>query len=120
MSLPVGLVLCLYPYSGLSGLLVKCGVPVLLPETETGPSGLYRAMEERTVSSHVLLLTGTVMSQNPGIPVSGGNLVSCVQDADNGSTPSVPPDWQLSFVLPDRQLSSVPSPDGRDSEILAN
>ena len=111
MSLPVGLILCLYPYSGLSGLPVKCGVPVLLPETETGPSGLYRAVEECIVSSPVLLLTGIVMSQNPGIPVSGGNPVSCVQAADNGSTP---------FIPPDRQLSSVSGSDGRDSEILAN
>ena len=91
-----------------------------LPETETGPSGMYRVVEERTVSSHVLLLTGTVMSQNPRIPVSGGNPISCVQVADNGSTPSISPDWKLSSVLPDRQLSSVPVPHGRDSEILAN
>ena len=92
MSLPVGLVLCLYPYSGLSGLLVKYEVPVWLPETETGLSDLYRAVEERTVSSPVMLLIGTVLSQNPGIPVFGGNPSSCVQAADNGSTPSVPPD----------------------------
>ena len=82
-----------------------------LPEIETGLTGLYRAVEERTVSSPVLLLTGTVMSQNPGIPVSGGNPSLCVQVVDNGSTPS---------VSPDRQLSSVPSPDGRDSGTLAN
>ena len=63
-----------------------------LPETETGLSGPYRAVEERIVSSHVLLLTGTVLSQNPGIPVSRGNPSSCVQAADNDSTPSVPPD----------------------------
>ena len=82
-----------------------------LPETETGPSGMYRAVEECTVSSPVLLLTGTMMSQNPRIPFSGGNPVSCVQAADNGSTPSVPPD---------RKLSYVPSPDGRDSGTLVN
>ena len=91
-----------------------------LLETETGLSGLYRAVEERTVSSLVLLLTGTVLFENPGIPVSEDNPVSCVQAADNGSTPSVPPDWKLSSVLPDRQLSSVSGPDGRDSEILTN
>ena len=111
MSLPVGLVLCLYPYSGLSSLPVRCGVPMWLLETETGLSGLYCAVEARTVSSPVLLLIGTVLSQNPGIPVSGGNPVSCAQAAYNGSTPS---------ILLDRQLSSVPGPDGRDSEILAN
>ena len=99
---------------------MKWEVPVQLPKTETGPSGLYCAVEERTVSSPILLLTGTVLSQNPGIPVSGGNPSSCVQAADNGSTPSIPPDRQLSSVLPDRQPSSVPGPDGRDSEILAN
>ena len=86
----------------------------------TGSSGLYCVVEERAVSSPVLLLTGTVMSQNPGIPVSRGNHVSCVRAANNGSTPSVPPDWQISSVLPDQQLSSVPGPDGSDSEILAN
>ena len=111
MSLPMGLVLCLYPYSGLSGLLVKCEVPVWLPETVTGSSGLYCAVEEHTVSSPVLLLTGTVLSQNPGIPVSGGNLSSCVQTADNGSTLSAPPN---------RQLSSVPGLDGHDFETLVN
>ena len=72
MSLPVGLVLCLYPYSGLSGLPMKYKVPVWLLETKTGLSGPYRAVEECTVSSPVLLLTGIVLSQNPGIPVSGG------------------------------------------------
>ena len=61
-----------------------------LLETETGLSGLYRAVKEHTVSSLVLPLTGTVLSQNPGIPVSRGNPSSCVQAADNGSTPSVP------------------------------
>ena len=74
-----------------------------LPETETGSSGLYRAVEECTVSSPVLLLTGTVLSQNPGIPVSKGNPSSCVRAAGNDSIPSTPPD---------QQLSSVPGPDG--------
>ena len=82
-----------------------------LPETVTGSSGMYYAVEERTVSSPVLLLTGTVLSQNPRIPVSGVNPSSCVQAADNGSTPSTPPN---------RKLSSVPGLDGRDSETLAN
>ena len=82
-----------------------------LPETETGSSGLYRAVEEYTVSSLVLPLTGTVLFRNPGILVSKGNPSSCVQVADNGSTPSAPPD---------RQLLSVPRPDGRDSGTLVN
>ena len=63
-----------------------------LPETETGSSGLYRAVEEYTVSSLVLPLTGTVLSQNPGIPVSRGNLFSYVRAAGNDSTPSAQPD----------------------------
>ena len=66
-----------------------------LPETETGSSGLYWAVEEYTISSHVLPLTGTTLSRNPGIPVSGGNPSSCVQAAGNDSTPSAQPDRQL-------------------------
>ena len=65
-----------------------------LPETDTVSSGLYWGVEECTVSSPVLLLTGTAPSRNPGIPVSKGNPSSYVQDADNGSTPSAQPDWQ--------------------------
>ena len=42
-----------------------------LLETETSFSGLYRAVEEYTISSPVLPLTGTELSYNPGIPVSG-------------------------------------------------
>ena len=59
-----------------------------LLETETSSSGLYRAVEEYTVSSPVLLLPGTTLSQNPGISVFGGNPSSYVQTASNGSTPS--------------------------------
>ena len=59
-----------------------------LLETETGSSGLYRAVEEYTVSSPVLLLTRTMLSRNPGIPVSRGNPSLCVQAAGNDSTPS--------------------------------
>ena len=65
-----------------------------LPETETGSSGLYRAMEEYTISSPVLLLTGTALSQNPGILVSGGNPSSCVRATGNSSTPSAQSDRQ--------------------------
>ena len=63
-----------------------------LPETETGSSGLYRAVVEYTVSSLVLPLTGTVLSQNLGIPVSRGNVFSYVRAAGNDSTPSAQPD----------------------------
>ena len=62
-----------------------------LPETKTGSFGLYRAMEEYTVSSPILLLNGTALSQNPGIPVSGDNPSSYVRVVGNGSTPSVQP-----------------------------
>ena len=63
-----------------------------LPETDTGSSGLYRAVEEYIVSSPVLLLTGTALSQNLGIPVFGGNPSSCVKAVGNDSTPSAQPD----------------------------
>ena len=59
-----------------------------LPETETGSSSLYRVVEEYIVSSPILPLTGTVLSQNPRIPVSGGNPSSYFQAAGNGNTPS--------------------------------
>ena len=65
-----------------------------LPDTETGSSGLYRSVEEYIVSSPVLPLTGTVLSRNPRIPVSGGNPSSCVQAVGNDSTPFAQPDQQ--------------------------
>ena len=66
-----------------------------LPETETGYSGLYRAVEEYTVSSPVLPLTETTLSRNPGIPVSRGNPSLYVRAAGNGSITSAQPDRQL-------------------------
>ena len=65
-----------------------------LLETETGSSGLYQAVEEYIVSSPVIPLTGTALSRNPRILVSGGNPSSYVWVAGNGSTPSAQPDWQ--------------------------
>ena len=65
-----------------------------LPEFETGSSGLYRAVKEYTVSSPALPLTGNVLSENPGIPVSRGNPSLCVQAAGNDNTPSAQPDRQ--------------------------
>ena len=65
-----------------------------LPETKTGSSGLYWAMKEYTISSPVLPLTGTALSRNLEIPVSGGNPFSCVQAAGNDSTPSTQSDRQ--------------------------
>ena len=65
-----------------------------LPETDTGSSGLYQGVEECTVSSSILPLTGTVLPRNPGIPISGGNPSSYILDAGNGSTPSTQSDRQ--------------------------
>ena len=66
-----------------------------LPETDTGSSGMYQAVEEYIVSSPVLWLTGTGLSRNPGIPVSEGNPSSCVRAVGNVSTPYAQPDRQL-------------------------
>ena len=49
-----------------------------IPEIAPGSFGLYRAVEEYIVSSLVLPLTRTALSQNLGIPVSGGNPFSYV------------------------------------------
>ena len=65
-----------------------------LPEIEIDSSGLYRAVEEYTISSPVLPLTGTALSRNPRILVSGGNPSSYVRAAGNGSTPSAQSDRQ--------------------------
>ena len=65
-----------------------------LLETEIGSFGLYRAVEEYIVSSSVLQLTRTALSQHPGIPVSGSNPSSYVRAAGSGSTPSAQPDRQ--------------------------
>ena len=65
-----------------------------LPETDTGSSGLYWGVEEYTVFSHVLPLTGTALSKNPRIPVSRGNPSSYVRAVGNGNTPSAQLDWQ--------------------------
>ena len=65
-----------------------------LPETDTGSSAPYQGVEEYIVSSSIPPLTGTALSRNPGIPVSGGNPSSYVRVAGNGSTPSAQPDWQ--------------------------
>ena len=59
---------------------------ILVPLTHT------RGVEEQTVSSPVLPLIGTALSQNLGIPVSGGNPSLYVRATGNGSTPSAHPD----------------------------
>ena len=65
-----------------------------LLETDTGSSGLYWGVEEYTVFSPVPPLTGTALSQNPGISVSEGNPSSYVRVVGNGSTPFAQPNWQ--------------------------
>ena len=65
-----------------------------LPETDTGSSSLYWAVEEYTISSPVPPLTGTDLSRNLGIPISRGNPFSYIRAAGNGSTPSAQPDRQ--------------------------
>ena len=48
-------------------------------ETNTDSPGPYRDKENPTVSMHVPLMIGTIVSHNLGIPTSRGNFVSCVQ-----------------------------------------
>ena len=64
-----------------------------LLDTEIGSSGLYRAVEEYTVSSPLIPLIGTVLSRNPRILVFEGNHSSYVRATSNGSTQSTQPDW---------------------------
>ena len=42
------------------------------------------------MSVHVPLMIRTEVSNNPGIPASMGNLVSCVQTCGSGSMSSAP------------------------------
>ena len=48
------------------------------PRTDTGSSDLYWGVEEYTVSEPAPLMTGTVLSLSPEIPVSKGNFASYV------------------------------------------
>ena len=50
------------------------------PETDTGSPSPYQDKENGSMSMHVPLMIGTVMSHNPRIPTSKGNSVSYVQD----------------------------------------
>ena len=50
------------------------------------------------MSSPVLPLTGTELSQNPGIPVFGGNPSSYVRVAGSGNITSVLPIWKPYLV----------------------
>ena len=49
------------------------------PETDASSSSLHRGENEQTVSAPVPLMTGTALSQNPGILASEDNPASYVQ-----------------------------------------
>ena len=56
-----------------------------LPRTDTGSLGPWWGKEEQTKSVNILLMTGTGVSHNFGIPASEGNPISCVQTSGNGN-----------------------------------
>ena len=60
------------------------------PRTDNGFPGLFYGKERQIVSVHVLLMIGTKVSHNPGIPASVGNPVSCVQAGVSDIISSVP------------------------------
>ena len=53
--------------------------PVQLPETDTGPSSPHYGEKKQTMSAPIPLMTGTALSQNPGILASEGNPASHVR-----------------------------------------
>ena len=55
------------------------------PRINTGSLGPWWDREEQTESMNILLMTGTRVSHNSGIPTFEGNLVSCVQASDNSN-----------------------------------
>ena len=55
------------------------------PGTDTGSPSLWWVKEEQTESMNILLLTGTGVSHNFGIPASNGNPVSYVEAGGNGN-----------------------------------
>ena len=57
-------------------------------ETDTGPFGPHWGEKEQTVSLLVPLMTGTALSQNPGI------LASYVLAASSGNMSLVLPGWK--------------------------
>ena len=58
-------------------------------EADTGSFGPCWGKKEHIASMHVLLMTGTVLSQNPGILASEGNPASYIQAYGNGNMSSV-------------------------------
>ena len=63
------------------------------------------------MSAPVPLMTGTALSQDHGIPTSGGNPASYVQDNGRNNKSPIPPDSEPWLDL---------GPIGRGSEILLN
>ena len=60
-------------------------MPVPYPGTDTSSLGPCGGKERQTRSVHVPLMIGTEVSQNPRIPTSMGNPVSCVQAGGSDS-----------------------------------
>ena len=60
-------------------------------ETDTGPSGPHWGEKEQIMSAPTLLMIGTALSHNSGIPTSVDNPVSCAQADDNDSMSSEAP-----------------------------
>ena len=60
------------------------------PEIDTSLLGPHLGEKEQTMSAHVPLMIGTVMSHNFGIPAPVDNSISCAQDDGNGSMSSTP------------------------------
>ena len=71
-------VLGLNPYSGLFGLFVKQKALLQHLRTDTSSSGPRWGKKEQTMSVHVPLTIGIVLSHNPGIPAFEGNPASYV------------------------------------------
>ena len=60
------------------------------PETDTGPSGPHWGEKKQIVSAPVPLMTGTALSQNPGILASKGNSASHVRADGSNNKSSAP------------------------------
>ena len=55
------------------------------PGTDTGSPGPCWGKERQTVFAYVLLMIGSEVSHNPGIPTYMGNPISCVQAGGSDS-----------------------------------
>ena len=59
------------------------------PVTDTSSSGPHWGKKEQTMFVHVPLMTGIVLSHNPGIPAFEGNPASYVQADGSNNISSV-------------------------------